>query len=139
MAGTLEGALKLVPGANRVYVVAGVYPGDRQYEYQARRDFKKWEGQLEFRYLSDLSLEDMLATVSSAPPRTIVFFIALVADISGRTYTPRDVVQRLSQASTAPVFGLYDTLLGYGMWGLTGQFRAHGTEAGRWPCSSATP
>jgi hypothetical protein len=111
MIGTLENALKLVPGAKRVYVVAGVYPGDKQYEKQARQDFKKWEGRLEFRYMSDMSFENMLTEVSSAPAGTMVFFIALIADIA-RDLHPRDVVQRLSQVSTAPVFGLYDTLLG---------------------------
>jgi PAS domain S-box-containing protein len=132
MTGTLEGALKLVPEVKRVYVVAGVYPGDKQYEDQARREFTKWEDRLEFSYLSDRSLEDMLAAVSSAPSGTIVFFIALIADITGKTYTPRDVVHLLSQASAAPVFGLYDTLLGYGIaGGSLVSFEHTGTQAAR--------
>jgi two-component system sensor histidine kinase/response regulator len=132
MIGTLQSALKLVPRAKRVYVVSGVYPGHKQYENQARRDFRKWEGQLEFRYLSDMSLEDILVAVSGAPPGTIVFYIALIADITGKTYNPRDVVQRLSQASTAPVFGLYDTLLASGIaGGSLASFEHTGTQAGR--------
>jgi len=131
MIGTLEGALKLVPGAKRVYVVGGVSSVDRTLENQARRDFKKWEGQLDFRYLSDLSFEDMLSEVSSAPPGTIVLFIALTADITGKTYIPRDVVQRLSQVSEAPIFGLYDTLLGYGIaGGFLVDFEYIGAKAG---------
>jgi PAS domain S-box-containing protein len=131
MIGTLESALKLFPRAKRVYVVGGVSSVDRTLENQVRQDFKKWEGQLDFRYLSDMSLEDMLSVVSSAPPGTIVLFTALTADITGKTYIPRDVVQRLSQVSTAPVFGLYDTLLGYGIVGgfLVG-FEHIGTKAG---------
>ena len=117
MIGTLESALKLVPGAKRVYVVGGVSSVDRVLENQARRDFKKWEGQLDFRYLSEMSFEDILSEVSSVPPGTIVLFIALTADITGKTYIPRDVVQRLSQVSKAPIFGLYDTLLGDGIAG----------------------
>jgi hypothetical protein len=39
----------------------------------ARHDFKTWEGRLEFRYLSDLPLEKILATACSAPPGSIVF------------------------------------------------------------------
>ena len=68
MIGTVESALRLVPGAKRVYVVGGVSPVDRVFENQARKDFKRWEGQLDFRYLSDMSFEDMLSEVSSAPP-----------------------------------------------------------------------
>lgn len=117
MSGTLEEALKLVPEAQRVYVVIGVFPEHKSYIDQARRDFRKWEGRLEFIYLNDKSLEDMLAVVSSAPSGTIVLYLALVTDITGKVYNPRDAVQRLSRVSAAPVFGLFDTLLGYGIVG----------------------
>jgi signal transduction histidine kinase len=132
MTGTLRAALALVPGARRVYVVSDAYPGHKQYEAQARREFAAWDGRLEFRYLSDLSVEDMLAAVSSAPPGTIVVYIAVGRDVTGKTYVPRDVAQRLSQVSTAPVFGLYDTLLGYGVaGGSMVSFERVGRRAGR--------
>ena len=117
MAGTLEEALKLVPGAKRVYVVIGAHPEHKPYIDQARRDFRKWERRLEFIYLNDRSFEEMLAMVSNAPSGTIVFYMVLVTDVTGKSYTPRDALQRLSRASKAPVFGLYDTLLGYGIVG----------------------
>jgi signal transduction histidine kinase/CheY-like chemotaxis protein len=132
MTGTLEIALKLVPGAKRVYVMGGVYSLDKKNENQARRDFKRWEGRLEFRYLSDLSLEEMMAKVSSAPPGTIIFFTSVNADITGKTYNPRDVAQRLSQVSKAPVFGLYETLLGQGIaGGYLVSYERIGTQAGQ--------
>jgi len=117
MIGTLEEALKLVPGAKRVYVVIGVYPEHKPYLDQARRDFRKWEDRLEFIYLNDRSFEDMLDMVSRAPSGTIVLYLVLVTDITGKMYNPRDAVQLLSRASTAPVFGLYDTLMEHGIVG----------------------
>jgi PAS domain S-box-containing protein len=132
MRGTLEIALKLVSKAKRVYVVGGVHSLDKKNEAQARQDFKKWEGQLTFRYLSDMSLEEMLATVSSAPPETIIFYMAMTGDITGKTYNPRDVAKRLRQVSNGPVFGLYETLLEHGIVG--GSIVAYGgigTQAGR--------
>ncbi len=132
MVGTVEDALKLVPEAQRVYVVSGTLPDYKPYLDQARRDFRKWEGRLEFIYLNDRSLEDMLATVSSAPPGTIVLYLVVVTDITGKVYNPRDVVQLLSRASTAPVFGLYDTLLGYGVaGGSMVSFEQLGTQAAK--------
>jgi hypothetical protein len=65
--GTIEIALKLVPGAKRVYVVSGVHEVDKRVEDQARRDLKKWETRLEFIYLSHMSFEDMLATMGQRP------------------------------------------------------------------------
>ncbi|HWT80739.1 MAG TPA: hypothetical protein VN648_18280, partial [Candidatus Methylomirabilis sp.] len=115
--GTLESALKLIPSATRVFAVFGSHENDRALENRARREFKPWEGRLEFRYLSSMPLEKILATVSTAPPGSIVFFGTFTADVSGRNYASREVVQRLSQISTAPVFGLYDILFGYGIVG----------------------
>src|SRR5271157_745849 len=119
MIGTLEGALKLFPKAKRVYVVNGAYPGDKKYETQARGDFKKWEGRLDFRYLSGMPLENILSEVSDAPSGTIVLYISFRSDIKGKMYVPRDVAQQLCRISKAPVFGLYDNLLGYGIVGGT--------------------
>jgi PAS domain S-box-containing protein len=129
--GTLEIALKLVPGAKRVFVVSGAHELDRKVEELARWDFKKWEGRLEFRYLSDLPLEEILARVSSAPPETIVFFMGFATDVTGKNYTTREVGKRLGEVSSVPVFGLYDVVLGYGIaGGSLISFEYVGTRAG---------
>jgi signal transduction histidine kinase/CheY-like chemotaxis protein len=117
MVGTLEIALKLLPDTKRVYVVAGVYETDRAAEEEARREFKKWEGRLEFRYLSNMPLEEILTTVSSAPPGTVVLILPFTTDVTGRIFTLKEVSQRVSRVSTGPVFGLYEFLLGQGIVG----------------------
>ena len=85
--GTLEIALKLVPGAKRVYIVSGAHEVDRRIEDQARRISKKWEGRLEFLYLSHMPFEEMLATVSSVPPGSIILALAFSQDVTGKSYT----------------------------------------------------
>jgi PAS domain S-box-containing protein len=131
MQGTLEIGLNLVPDAKRVYVVSGADPVDRSMENKARKDFKRWEGRLEFRYLSDLPLDEILAIVSSAPPETIVFFMGFATDVTGKNYTTREVGERLGEVSTVPVFGLYDVVLGHGIaGGSLISFEYIGTKAG---------
>jgi PAS domain S-box-containing protein len=132
MAGTLEIALKLVPRAKRVYLVSGIYYSDKRLQNQARRDLKKWEGSLEFQYLSNMSLEEILTKVSGVPPRSIILYLSVLVDSAGKTYTARDALQKISRVSQAPVFGLYDILLGYGIAGgsLT-SFQLIGTRAGQ--------
>jgi PAS domain S-box-containing protein len=129
--GTIEIALNLVPDAQRVFVVSGAHELDRKVEDLARGDFKKWEGRLEFRYLSTLPLDEILAAVSSAPPETIVFFMGFAADVTGKNYTTREVGKRLGEVSRVPVFGLYDVVLGYGIaGGSLISFEHVGTRAG---------
>jgi PAS domain S-box-containing protein len=115
--GTFEIALRVVSGAKRVYVVSGTHEVDRKYEDQARRDFKKWESRLEFRYLSGMPFEDMLTALSSAPRDTIILLLTHSKDTAGRSYTSPNLSQQLNQVSTAPIFGLLDAALGYGIVG----------------------
>ena len=130
--GTLEIAINLVPGAKRVYVVSGANEVDRSMENRARKVFKEWEGRLDFRYLSDLPLEDILATVSSAPPETMVFSMGFATDVTGKNYTTREVGKRLGEVSSVPVFGLWDVALGYGIaGGSLSSFEYVGTRAGQ--------
>jgi PAS domain S-box-containing protein len=115
--GTLQIALKLLPGAKRVYVISGTHEIDRRIAEQARRDFKRWEGRLEFRYLSPMSFEDILSALANAPPDTVVLLLIYTEDTAGRIYTSPNVAQRLSQVSKAPIFGLLDAALRYGITG----------------------
>lgn len=128
---TLKIALKLVPNAAHVYVAGGTHPLDRWLENMAREDFKTWEGRLEFHYLSDLPLEEILATVSSAPSESIVFITAFGKDANGKYQTTVEVSQQLASVSEAPVFGFLDTLLGHGIvGGSLLSFEYIGTRAG---------
>jgi PAS domain S-box-containing protein len=117
IAGTMDIALKLVPRTKRVYVVSGAHKVDKWLEDQARRDLKKWETRLEFVYLSHMPIEDMLATVSKSPPRSVILALALTQDVSGKGHTGLGIAHQLSQVSTVPVFGMFETALGYGITG----------------------
>jgi two-component system sensor kinase FixL len=115
--GSLDIAMKLFPGTKRVYVVAGAHGVDRSVEAQARRDLKNMENRLEFIYLSQMPFEQMLMAISSAPSDSIVLTLAFGQDVNGRTYTAPIVNQRLSKVSPAPIFGILEHSLGYGITG----------------------
>jgi len=114
---TLEIALKLVPRAGGVYVVGGVHPIDRWFEDRARQDFKKWEGRLEFRYLSGRPLAEILQAVSTAPAASIVYLNSFGTDVTGKALTTVEVGHQLARVTAAPVFGSLGTLLGNGIVG----------------------
>lgn len=115
--GTLEIALRLVPGAKTVYVVSGAHKVDREGEEQARRISKTWEGQLAFSYLSHLPFEDILAAVSKAPPDSLILVLGFLHDVAGKKQTTLEVAKRVSQVSNTPVFGIFDVALGAGIAG----------------------
>lgn len=115
--GTMQIALRLMPRMKRVYVVSGTNPADRSLENRVREDGREWESRLEFRYLSDLPMKEILATVAGASPESIVLLLGFASDVTGKSYTTREVGNRLGEVSRAPVFGVFDISLGYGIAG----------------------
>lgn len=117
MAGTLEIALGLLPQTKKVLAIHGVSETDLCYEQRARTAFKNFEGRLEFEYLGNLPVEEMLRVVANQPPNTVIIFLNMVMDVTGKTLTPRDVAARIAKDANAPVFGLFDTLMDFGVVG----------------------
>ena len=99
-------------------------------EHEARRIFEPWRDKLEFQYTSDRSLEEILQLVASLPPRSIVIYSNVFSDKTGRTFTPLEVGKMVAKAANAPVFCLWDTLIGSGpIGGSLLSFEAEGAYA----------
>ena len=112
----LELALHLQPHARRVVVIGGSSKLDRPWQDATREAFDR-NTQLEKTYLFDLSAEAMLSEVSRLPPDTIVIVLTAYADANGKRLIPRDVAAAISKASSAPVYGPFETFLGTGIVG----------------------
>jgi len=81
-------------------------------------------------YLTDVTVDEMVRQVRALPPRTVVIMGPVLRDASGRDSTTPEVARQLAAASSAPVFGLTDTILGTGaVGGSVVDFEAHGRVA----------
>jgi PAS domain S-box-containing protein len=129
--GTFQIALKLLPAAKQVYVVSGAHEVDRMREAKARRELKGWEAHFKFHFLSSLSFDEILTTLTEAPPDSIILQLVFSQDVSGKSYTAQDLTQRFSRVAAAPIFSLLDVTLGHGITGgsLT-SFEKIGEKAG---------
>ncbi|MEJ2670941.1 MAG: ABC transporter substrate binding protein [Deltaproteobacteria bacterium] len=141
--GTLAAALKLQPKTRRVAVVGGIAKTDRALEHIAREALRPYEGQLEVTFLTDLSMAEVLQRMSSLPPRTVVIYLNMLRDSTGHDFVPLEALERVAQAANAPVYGLWETLLGHGIVGghlmsFTEQGRLAG-ELGRRVLNGAKP
>ncbi|MGD8521852.1 MAG: PAS domain-containing protein, partial [Desulfobacterales bacterium] len=131
LTGTLDIALTMLPKTKRVYIVSGAHMIDKWLEDSTRQAFKQLEDRLEFHYLSDMTLEEILVMVSHAPAGSIVFTTTFANDVNGKLYNMKDVTGQLGRVSKAPVFGLFDMLIGHGIvGGSVISFEHVGTRAG---------
>ena len=114
---TLEAALKLQPDTRNVVVVGGAHKNDRGYEAVVREAFKDYEKKLNITYLAGMPMAEILGKVSTLPKKTIVLFVTMFQDGTGKAFVPRDVSAIISKASNVPVYGLFDSYFGYGIVG----------------------
>lgn len=127
---TLELALDLQPDARQVVVVTGASTFDKQWNAVAREQLAPYADRLQITYLSGLPLSQLLDELAQLPPDAIVLYLTIFEDGTGERFVPRDLAAELSDAASAPVYGVYDTYLGRGIvGGYMESFEAIGREA----------
>ena len=132
MGGTLEIALKMFPETRKVVFVVGAAPADKRFEHEARHIFEPWRGKVEIEYTSDRTYEEMLQLVATLPRRSIVIYCDVFSDVTGRTFTPLEVGKMVAKAANAPVFCLWDTIMGWDtIGGSLLSFEAEGAYAAK--------
>jgi signal transduction histidine kinase len=115
LAGTLALARRLQPQAQRVLVVSGSSPLDRELERRARQVVKAALPAMEAEYLSGWPLPELVRRIAQEPANSIVFFLTQFRDRDNRPYLPRGVMSAISEVSPAPVYGLFETYVGHGV------------------------
>jgi PAS domain S-box-containing protein len=114
---TLELALRLQPDTRNVAVVAGSTPRDLEAAEQFRRETQTFERRVGFTWLTNLSLADLRGKLSRLPDHTVVLYLTMFQDAAGSFFTPQQALKLFAPASRAPIYGFWDTFLGYGIVG----------------------
>jgi PAS domain S-box-containing protein len=132
LAGTLDLALRFHPDTRRVYVIAGSSPFDADWEAEARRTFAPYQDRLEFVYLSGLSLDELRERVAHLPEQSIVYYLHVHQDGTGKPFFPAEALERLALRANTPIYGHVDTYVGRGIvGGRVFSFEAEGNNAAR--------
>jgi len=131
VAGTIDIARRLQPGARRIVVVSGVAEIDRRAEQQAREALAKLDERIPVEFLSGLPLPELEARVAAEPPDSFVIYLAQFRDRDGRPYEPHEVLRAVVKASRAPVYGAAESILGLGaVAGSVGSYETRGQLIG---------
>ena len=114
---TVQCARRLFPSTRTVIVISGSGEADLFLLELIQADLSL-EGKLQCEYWTGIPLDSLCARVSQLPAGHVIVFNSYMRDRGGEIATvPRDVLKRISSASSVPVFALYDTLLGTGIVG----------------------
>jgi signal transduction histidine kinase len=129
---TLKLAQLLQPDARRIVVVNGVSDFDKTWETKARELLATLAGRYETTYLSGMTVDDMLKTVSDLNEDAIILLLTVYRDTTGRSFVPVEVAQQIVEAAGAPSYSPYDSAIGLGaVGGYTETFEAVGASLGK--------
>jgi signal transduction histidine kinase len=127
---TLDIALRLQPDTASVFVVGGTSKFDRHLQAIARRDFKPFERRAVITFLTTLPMDELLTTLSTLPPHSVILYLTLFADGAGRAFIPHEALSLITGAANAPVYVSLDQYLGSGaVGGHVYSLDAHGRQA----------
>jgi signal transduction histidine kinase len=115
---TLKAALHLQPGTKHVVVEGGTAPYDRYLEAIARERFRKYQGSLDFTYLTDLDMATLLERLKHLPSETIVYHTSMMRDAAGVNFIDEtQAIPMIARTANAPVFVVEDVDVGKGAVG----------------------
>jgi signal transduction histidine kinase len=115
---TFDAALRLFPNTRHVFVVGGSSAYDRVVIAFTREFFKSSQTRVEFSYLTDMEMENLLEQLRNLPENSIVFYTSFLQDSVGNKFlNATKALPMVASAANAPIFGMSDTYLGHGIVG----------------------
>jgi signal transduction histidine kinase len=115
--GTIAQALRWHPAARRLVLVTGTSSRDHLLEERMRREVPAIVGSVAAEYWSGLPAAVLQGRLGALGPETVVFTAGFFQDGDGSQFNPRDAAALIARASTAPVYGPFDTFIGTGVVG----------------------
>ncbi len=114
---TLQLALRQNPETSRVIVVSGSSDDEQLDVRIARKQFKSYEPNLKFEYVTDLALSELGPRLASAQPGTVILFLDFATDPSGEKFIPARILPAISKVATRPIYGTFSSVVGSGAVG----------------------
>jgi signal transduction histidine kinase len=115
---TLDLALKLHPETKDVFVISGSPEHDKRFETVAREELAGYDKRLRITYLTDLPFDELINRVKALPKASIILYVwyrfASEPEKSLQTY---QVLEKIRQASSVPIYGMGSRNVGYGLLG----------------------
>ena len=136
---TVRLATRLQPGLQHVFYIQSGLPANSSREAAIRNELAPFRNQLDVITLGDLTLDGLLNRVRSLPPHSAILFDTFLEDPSGKHYVPAEVSDLIAGAANAPVYTLYQTVMGKGASAvLLSALRVSGNKVPR-SCAVSSP
>jgi signal transduction histidine kinase len=114
---TIDLAQRLQPKAKNLIIISGSSEIDGRWMAELKKEIAPYESRYNTEYWIGVQYETMLDRVAHVLPETIIIFVTVYRDGTGRSFVPADVVEGLARVAAAPMYGPSDTYLARGVVG----------------------
>ncbi|WP_146012362.1 hypothetical protein, partial [Janthinobacterium sp. AD80] len=115
--GTLAQAMALFPETKTIAMAVGASEADQALKRNMQHAALAWQGKVAMRYLDNLTLAQMRASVSHLPAGTLLVVGNVNRDVAGTIATPVQFSGQLARLANVPAFGMYNASMGQGILG----------------------
>jgi PAS domain S-box-containing protein len=113
----VEMALSLHPDTEHIVIIGGADQPGRVFSdlaWEAISDHGRSHQVID---LIGLPMTEIFSRIGALPDKTIIFYLPTLIDGAGNYFIPRRILPELSQAANAPIYGFWDTHVGFGLVG----------------------
>jgi len=114
---TLQLALLENPGTSHVVVVSGCSDAEKLDVKIAREQFRPYESNLDFQYLTDLPFSELGPRLAHVQPDSIIVFLDFITDSSGEQFIPARILPAIAKTANRPIYGTFSSVVGAGVVG----------------------
>src|SRR5436189_3524522 len=115
--GFVEDILQIAPATKNIAIVIGASQVEQYWAAAFRKEFEPYANRINFIWLNDLSLDQMLEKTRALPPDSFIFLILLLRDATGVTHNADEALQRIHAVANAPINSIFQHQLGLGIVG----------------------
>ncbi len=131
IAGTVATARRLHPSHDHLLVLSGSSDQELVFQQAVEEAIRSMNTGMEIDCFAGLPRSQLLKTVEATVPDTTILMLNYDEDSERNYYSTVEIIEQISATSPAPVYGLYDTLLGHGIvGGSLGSAESQGKLAG---------
>jgi signal transduction histidine kinase len=114
---SISTALSICPGTENIFFVCGVSEADRIFYSISLEAAKKFEGQQNITFLTDMSMDEAISRVRQIPGNSIIIMPSFNTDSKRVPYYIPEAIRLLSKAAKVPLFIYTGTGIGEGAIG----------------------
>src|SRR5437764_3090788 len=115
--GFIEDILQIAPATKNIAIVIGASAVEQYWAAAFRKEFEPFTNRINFIWLNDLSLDQMLEKTRALPPDSYIFLILLLRGATGVTHNADEALQRIHAVANLPINGIFQHQLGLGIVG----------------------